>query len=96
MNERGDVKGYLRVAVQAVLGREEETVNLPLRPISIFFLRWITHWVSVSLPGLPSRTRVLAGRKSKEGKVRTSPQAPCTAPNQSTRLETYYFPKYPT
>ena len=29
MNERGDVKGYLRVAVQAVLGREEETVNLP-------------------------------------------------------------------
>ena len=38
MNERGDVKGYLRVAVQAVLGREEETVNLPLRPISIFSL----------------------------------------------------------
>ena len=27
MNERGDVKGYLRVAVQAVLGKEEETVN---------------------------------------------------------------------
>ena len=27
MNERGDVRGYLRVAVQAVLGREEETVN---------------------------------------------------------------------
>lgn len=30
VNERGDVKGYLRVAVQAVLGREEETVDYPL------------------------------------------------------------------
>ena len=30
MNERGDVRGYLRVAVQAVLGREEETVCSPL------------------------------------------------------------------
>ena len=28
MNERGDVRGYLRVAVQAVLGREEETVRI--------------------------------------------------------------------
>ena len=27
--------------------------------------------------------------------MRKSPQAPCTAPNQSVRLKTYYFPNYP-
>ena len=30
VNEKGDVKGYLRVAVQAVLGRDEETVDYPM------------------------------------------------------------------
>ena len=30
VNERGDVKGYLRVAVQAVLGRDDETVDFPM------------------------------------------------------------------
>ena len=30
VNERGDVKGYLRVAVQAVLGRDDETVDYPM------------------------------------------------------------------
>ena len=46
----------------------------------------------VSLPGLPFRTHVLVGRKSKEAKVRTSPQAPCTAPNQSARLKNITSP----
>ena len=30
MNEKGDVKGFLRVAVQAVLGGEEDTVDYPM------------------------------------------------------------------
>merc|ERR1740128_677307 len=30
VNEKGDVKGYLRVAVQAVLGGEEDTVDYPM------------------------------------------------------------------
>ena len=30
MNEKGDVVGFLRVAVQAVLGREDETVDYPM------------------------------------------------------------------
>ena len=30
VNEKGDVKGFLRVAVQAVLGRDDETVDYPM------------------------------------------------------------------
>ena len=95
MNERGDVRGYLRVAVQAVLGREEETVkkNFSIAKIHSFIAlcnRWITLSVSVSPPGLPSQTPALVGRKNKEAKVRISPKAPCTAPNQSERLKTYH------
>ena len=30
VNEKGDVKGFLRVAVQAVVGGEEETVDYPM------------------------------------------------------------------
>ena len=30
VNEKGDVKGFLRVAVQAVLGGEEDTVDYPM------------------------------------------------------------------
>ena len=40
MNERGDVRGYLRVAVQAVLGREEETVNFSSADLNLNF-----HWL---------------------------------------------------
>ena len=30
VNEKGDVKGYLRVAVQALVGGEEDTVDYPM------------------------------------------------------------------
>ena len=30
VNEKGDVKGFLRVAVQAVQGGEEDTVDYPM------------------------------------------------------------------
>ena len=48
VNERGDVKGFLRVAVQAVLGRDDETVDYPMG---------VRQSARISFPdGCPART----------------------------------------
>ena len=97
MNERGDVRGYLRVAVQAVLGREEETVNFPLRPISITFT-----FLKVDYPlGVRQSARIAfpdscVGRTEKQGgEGENKPPSTLYSPKPVNRLKTYYFPKYP-
>ena len=97
MNERGDVRGYLRVAVQAVLGREEETVNFPLRPISITFT-----FLKVDYPlGVRQSARIAfpdscVGRTEKQGgEGENKPPSTLYSPKPVDQAENILLPQLP-
>ena len=98
MNERGDVRGYLRVAVQAVLGREEETVT------SVFLWQKLSLLCfKVDYPlGVRQSARIAfpdscVGRTEKQGgEGEKKPPSTLYSPKTVRQAENILLPQLPT